>query len=272
MHGKGGNGRRIWPYALFIVTLGLTSHLVTSSFFLAVTNGLVEASQFPAYSILFAICVMVWGACLAVCLAKAIGHDMERTEQRADAAERRADEAEHLVVDIANIAYHDSLTHVKSQAAYDEFVHGLEDQIATANGTLKPKFSVVMIDLNNLKQVNDTYGHDVGNEYLVNACKEVSTTFKQSPVFRIGGDEFVVIMTGEDYSHRRQLVGCLEDTVRRSLTTDDMEPWQRCSMAIGMATYYPYKDTCYADVFERADKRMYQNKVEMKERVERNTR
>lgn len=285
MNGTGNSNRgQLWPYVSFIVALGISSSLVASSFFEAVVADGLSAESVPAYSVALTAIIVLIGVVLSVILSRTVSHDVEtvveemerRTtdaeRQVADAerqvadAERQVADAERQVVDMAQIAYHDPLTHVKSQAAYEEYVGGLEDQIGAASPSFRPRFSVVMVDVNNLKTINDTYGHEVGNEYLVSSCHLLCRTLAHSPVFRIGGDEFVAILTGEDYSHRRQLVGCLEDAVRRSITEEDLEPWQRHSMAIGMATYYQSNDTCYQDVFERADRRMYQNKVGLKER------
>ena len=51
-----------------------------------------------------------------------------------------------------------------------------------------------MFDLNNLKETNDIYGHDLGNKLLATTAKAISVVFKRRPVFRIGGDEFLVII------------------------------------------------------------------------------
>jgi GGDEF domain-containing protein len=54
-----------------------------------------------------------------------------------------------------------------------------------------------MFDLNDLKHINDRYGHERGDEYIVNCCRLICQVFKHSPVFRIGGDEFVALLRGE---------------------------------------------------------------------------
>jgi len=58
-----------------------------------------------------------------------------------------------------------------------------------------PEFGVIGCDVNGLKKINDTLGHKAGDEYICAACKMLCEYFKHSPVFRIGGDEFVVILT-----------------------------------------------------------------------------
>ena len=87
-------------------------------------------------------------------------------------------------------AYQDELTAVKNVAAYDRKVYDLNQKIAAGQAA----FAVVMIDLNQLKEVNDRFGHEKGNIALQSLCQAVCHIYKHSPVYRIGGDEFVVIL------------------------------------------------------------------------------
>ena len=128
----------------------------------------------------------------------------------------------------------------------------------------KAVFAVVMTDLNNLKKVNDTYGHEHGNEYITGACHEICTVFQHSPVFRIGGDEFVVLLENSDYERKEELLAELK--ARFDETCNDMskEPWERYSAAMGMAAYRPGEDISMDDVFKRADSLMYKDKLDSK--------
>lgn len=98
-------------------------------------------------------------------------------------------------------AYQDELTAIKNVAAYDRKVYDLNQKIAAGQAA----FAVVMVDLNQLKDVNDRFGHEKGNIALQRLCQAVCRIYKHSPVYRIGGDEFVVILEGEDYAHRDAL-------------------------------------------------------------------
>ena len=62
-----------------------------------------------------------------------------------------------------------------------------------------------MLDINNLKEINDTYGHILGDELIVTASRIICDTFKRSPVFRIRGDEFCVILQNKDLADREAL-------------------------------------------------------------------
>ena len=88
------------------------------------------------------------------------------------------------------------------EAAYAEEVRKINHNIE--NGFAQ--FGIVMFDLNNLKMINDKFGHEAGDSYIVKNCKMICTTFKHSPIVRIGGDEFVAILTGKDLLNAEKLL------------------------------------------------------------------
>lgn len=159
---------------------------------------------------------------------------------------------------INGLAYRDGLTGVKNKTAYQEAVKRLEEQIRTGC----PAFAVVVLDLNGLKVVNDTYGHDFGDMLIIDASRLICKSFSHSPVFRIGGDEFVVLLEGGDYDQYSRLLELFEQTAneynRTALTGSHI------SIARGIAVFGSETDLTFADVFKRADNAMYQNKAAMK--------
>ena len=110
--------------------------------------------------------------------------------------------------------------------------------------------------MNDLKTVNDTAGHQAGDQYLRDACKIICDIFNHSPVFRVGGDEFAVISQGNDYARIEELIGKVSDHNTEALRANGIV------IACGMAKYED--DGCVAPVFERADQRMYENKSALK--------
>ena len=115
-----------------------------------------------------------------------------------------------------------------------------------------------MVDMNGLKLLNDTYGHEKGNVAIKKTCSLICDVFSHSPVYRFGGDEFVVIIKDRDYDS-------IEEKIRqfKSLSKETTgEPWERVNAAIGYALY-DHDDTV-DDVFRRADHSMYEYKKEMK--------
>jgi diguanylate cyclase (GGDEF)-like protein len=124
-----------------------------------------------------------------------------------------------------------------------------------------------MVDLNGLKTVNDTYGHDHGDKYIIGACHLTCEVFKHSPVYRIGGDEFVVVLKDIDYLDRETLVEALRNRFNALEGDLSREPWERYSAAVGIAVYNPELDSSTDDVLHRADEAMYENKRACKSRA-----
>ncbi|MCR5405000.1 MAG: GGDEF domain-containing protein, partial [Butyrivibrio sp.] len=128
----------------------------------------------------------------------------------------------------------------------------------------KCKFAIAMIDLNFLKKMNDSYGHDKGNLAIKKLCMLVCNIFSHSPVFRIGGDEFVIILKNRDYDNANELIYKFNSEIEMISHDDNLEPWDRISAAIGVAYYDSKTDKTVDEVFKRADANMYKRKQEMK--------
>ena len=157
------------------------------------------------------------------------------------------------------LANTDGLTGVKNKIAYDAEVVRIDQDIKSGE---KVVFGVAMIDLNYLKNTNDEYGHDAGDEALIELTKIICDTFKHSPVYRIGGDEFVVILRGRDFNASTSLIKRFNEEIEKS--TKGKNIYQGVSAALGHSIYDPKIDSCVDDVFKRADKAMYERKHEMK--------
>ena len=174
------------------------------------------------------------------------------------AAENEARNLKEHVNEINVIAYRDALTHVKNKSAYEEKHTQLNKDIV--NGTAE--FGIVMADINSLKDINDKYGHEKGDEYIKGACKIISDIYHHSPVYRIGGDEFVVILQNRDYQNRENLLDEARRAFADAMSNTDAEPWNRYSAALGMAIYEIDDD--FDKVFARADHMMYEEKAKIK--------
>ena len=179
-------------------------------------------------------------------------------------AVRPQDDSDHIIIAVANIdeamqkefayqdmANKDSLTGVKNKRAYAQAEAELDDYIAKFT---QPPFSVVVCDINGLKEVNDTKGHNAGDAFIRNACSIICNIFKHSPVFRIGGDEFAVIMKGSDYDERTHLMEELNKVLEANKHNGMV------ILAVGISDFDPDMDMRVQDVFERADNLMYDNK------------
>ena len=158
------------------------------------------------------------------------------------------------------LAYRDALTGLRNTTAYKAWVNDFEKE--RQENTLE--FGVAVLDMNFLKETNDRYGHDVGNQLIVAAARIISDTFKRSPVFRIGGDEFVVILQNRDLHHYDELIQklCRDCDEEMLMAGEQRIP---VSIAYGSAVYDPLIDNSFMDVFNRADDAMYKQKRKMKE-------
>ena len=157
------------------------------------------------------------------------------------------------------LAYRDPLTGLRNTNSYKDWVNDFNKKIKTQDSA----FGVVMLDLNYLKEANDTYGHNVGNTLIVSTARMISDAFKRSPVFRIGGDEFVVILQNRDLEEREALFTKFEtDCESTVIEADDIT--LPISIAKGFSLFDPTTDTEFSDVFDRADEEMYANKKAMK--------
>ena len=175
----------------------------------------------------------------------------------ATAFEKTADKLRGYMKYISALAYKDALTGIKNRTAYNEVSTELDVNIKL--GECEP-FGIIVADVNGLKITNDKYGHDVGNKLLMKAAKVICDTFKHSPVFRIGGDEFVVILRGVDLDAHASLICELDERLENTfISVGDTE--LSVSLARATAIYDSDTDISFDDVFNRADKRMYEHKM-----------
>ena len=122
-----------------------------------------------------------------------------------------------------------------------------------------------MIDMNNLKQINDDFGHKAGDLYIKGCCRLICEAFKHSPVFRIGGDEFVAVLQGQDYENRSEIAEKLRSNFAEAFAQQELDPWLRYSAAVGVAEYTD-EDNSFEQVFKRADQMMYEEKKQFKQK------
>jgi diguanylate cyclase (GGDEF)-like protein len=161
------------------------------------------------------------------------------------------------------LAMKDALTGVRNKRAYDSAMAEQEEALAAGDEDAR-NFGLAVIDLNGLKQINDTYGHENGNIAIRELCTVVCDVFAHSPVYRIGGDEFVVVLKGQDLENIDTLVDRLNSSLAGLSADSSLHPWERVSAAIGYAVYDADRDDSTESTFRRADRKMYMHKQKMK--------
>jgi diguanylate cyclase (GGDEF)-like protein len=165
--------------------------------------------------------------------------------------------------DLNEKVYVDALTSVRNKRGYGAYIQKLQDQIDASEES--PQFAFGVFDCNNLKLINDNYGHDKGDAFLITASQFICRIFQHSPVFRIGGDEFAVILQNEDYQNMNDLLDSFKRSSKEISETAENK-WDRVNVAMGVAVYDPELDSSVIDVARRADQLMYENKRRRKEK------
>jgi len=150
---------------------------------------------------------------------------------------------------LANI---DPLTGVSSRAAYESMEAQMDREIEAETAG---SFALVVCDVNWLKETNDELGHEAGDKLLIDCCDIIRGVFSLSTVYRIGGDEFAVLLRDSDYKNREHLM--VELRHRIAMAPD-------LSFASGCSAFEPGTDQDVNDVFIRADSAMYQDKKSIK--------
>ena len=161
---------------------------------------------------------------------------------------------------LQNSANHDSLTGLQNTTAYTAWVTKFNQQIADHTA----EFGVVVLDLNELKETNDHYGHAAGDKLIIAAARVISDVFQGCPVFRIGGDEFLVVLQKDDLKRYEELFEQLRMTCANTFVEDE-NMRKPVRIASGFSRFDPNKDLRFLDVFKRADDAMYENKQKSKQ-------
>ncbi len=167
---------------------------------------------------------------------------------------------EHMKENISTLnrrAYVDALTAVRNKWAYASYIEDL--QACMDSDKEQMKFAVGVFDCDDLKSINDKYGHDKGDIYLQKASHLMCRIFQHSPVFRIGGDEFSVIFQNDAFRDREALLQEFTQAMAE-VNASTENPWEQVRVSFGVSVYDPENDGAVIDVVRRADEHMYEHK------------
>ena len=157
-------------------------------------------------------------------------------------------------------AYRDTLTGLQNRTAYYEYNQVINKRIEEETAD----FSILMIDINFLKRMNDEYGHEQGNLYLQGAANLIRGIFGDECLYRIGGDEFVMILEGEKQAGIEAKIKAFKDEIARLKADESLQPWEKISAAVGIARYEKGQYSEMEEVLRKADEAMYADKLAMK--------
>ena len=182
--------------------------------------------------------------CIFSVVGVMIGHFVNKARfERYIFAESKAELADIQ----ARNAYRDQLTDLQNRRAYEENIEELAKELPAG-------CCVVVVDINDLKKTNDTFGHSVGDELIIGAAKCLRRSFTGTDrIYRTGGDEFVVIITDEQYD-----VDVALDRLKRYSADWKGEQVHGFTISAGVASAkeFDHIDT----LLKAADQRMYESK------------
>ena len=152
-------------------------------------------------------------------------------------------------------AYTDAMTGVGNKTAYLDIVRRLDKKISEKMAD----FVVAVFDVNGLKHVNDNLGHEYGDMLITDAAAALKSIFGAEYVYRIGGDEFIVVLENVTRQQMEEALGRFDEALA-SFNQENTRYDVNLSVSKGAAGYEEGEDTEYKEVFKRADERMYQDK------------
>ncbi len=158
---------------------------------------------------------------------------------------------------LVHMVYHDSLTGLLNRKAFHE---NLEKELSYAE-RYKQQRVVLYIDLDKFKKVNDTYGHDAGDRFLIGFANRVKKTLRQTDMsYRLGGDEFAIILTNPQDPTPEIVAQRIIDVMAEPFTIKS-KTIDFVTTSIGVS-FYPLNGTDVETLLQCADKAMYEAKKE----------
>ena len=156
---------------------------------------------------------------------------------------------------VHSLAYTDAMTGFLNRAAYHEAIARLDERIKDEGFNL----CIAVFDLNGLKQANDNYGHEFGDRLLIDSASILKTVFAGDSLYRIGGDEFVILAEGWAAGAFERKLNEIDDAIAQYNAHARTFP---LALSKGAAFFDANTDDAYRTIFKRADDAMYKDKAE----------
>jgi len=153
----------------------------------------------------------------------------------------------YLENQLIELSYTDTLTGFRNRRSYNRFLINYNDN----------DFSVIYVDINGLKFMNDAFGHSEGDKLILLVANEIErkTNKYDSSIYRFGGDEFIILLKNLDYNKTHLLANEIKDNLSKK-TLNEI----RVSVSIGVSTKIDPNEPI-KDIIKRAEKQMYDNKI-----------
>ncbi|WP_416434465.1 diguanylate cyclase domain-containing protein [Priestia megaterium] len=155
-------------------------------------------------------------------------------------------------------AFHDSLTGVPNRMMLQKQVQAAIEQ--------KERFGLLFLDCDNFKEVNDQFGHDIGDEFLIQyAHRLTSCICACDEVYRLGGDEFVILLRQIE---RREEIQQIMERIHGELQKEcSIESCIFTAASTIGAAYYPENGESFQELLKQADQALYKGKRQGKNNV-----
>lgn len=153
------------------------------------------------------------------------------------------------------LAYRDTLTCVRNKIAFNAYIEEFNAKITSGDIT---SFGLIVIDTLNLKDINANYGKERGDLYLKNTSLLICRTYSHSPVFRISGDEFVIILQNENLQNHETLMEKLQEGIKNS--QENANPWSRIAVIHSTVIYEKAQSATLGEALKSANEQMCKQK------------
>ncbi|MBI2061954.1 MAG: GGDEF domain-containing protein [Nitrospirae bacterium] len=169
----------------------------------------------------------------------------------------------HEKMKLHRLSITDSLTGLYNRGFFDRCV---EDELARARRLYYP-LSLLLLDMDDLKAINDRYGHPVGDEVLAKIGFAIDQALRETDLaFRYGGDEFVVLLPNCDEGDlaevEQRLLALIDEHAQPAVPLP-----RRVSVSVGRTTFHPGKDSSGTEMVRQADRELYGQKKTKKPAV-----
>lgn len=174
--------------------------------------------------------------------------------------ENKIKDLEKQIEELKLLSKIDSLTGVLNKRAgmelLDQVIKGYEDNSS--------KVTIVFLDIDNFKEVNDTYGHVEGDKLLQKLAKLIENTIRKTDsIFRIGGDEFVIVFSEGNLMEAKKVCNRMTNKIK-AYNNSGILPY-KIGVSYGIAQYENNLYKSSKELIDVADREMYKNKRRKKE-------
>ncbi|WP_028669336.1 diguanylate cyclase domain-containing protein [Saccharospirillum impatiens] len=181
--------------------------------------------------------------------------DITEFKNRQQSLEQDRDEFQRM-------AFHDSLTQLPNRLLLEDRFRQLNFQANRCNG----RVAVIVIDLDDFKEINDRHGHPAGDALLRAIANRLTQTVRQSDtVARLGGDEFIILAALDDAEEASLVASKVHEQLQKPIDWEGTELYCSCSLGVAL---YPEQGDDFSTLYQAADLAMYKAKTTGKNRME----